>query len=123
MNKIHAKILNEFLTDVLSLSTEKGFASFFYKSKASAIIILLIIRASINNEDISFEEVCETIPKFVASRTTIKTLLNEGIKLKYFTKVTPVADKRKKIYEPTILTKKFMIDWIKRNNEIFKKNI
>ena len=63
------------------------------------------------------------IPKFIASRTTIKTILDQRIKLKYFTKIIPVADKRKKIYEPAISTKKFIVNWIRRNNEIFKLSI
>ncbi len=123
MNKNHAKVLDQFLSDMLESSIDKGFAGFFYRSRASVMIVLLIIRASINNENISFEDICETIPKFIASRTTIKTILDQGIKLKYFTKIIPVVDKRKKIYEPSVSTKKFMVNWIKRNCEIFKLSI
>ena len=119
MNKNHAKILDLFLGDMLQSSIDKGFPGFFYKSRANVMVVLLIIRGSINKENISFEEICQTIPKYLASRTTIKTILDQGIELKHFTKKIPYSDKRKKIYEPTISTEQFMLNWIKRNNEIF----
>ena len=122
MNSNHAKILDQFLRDMLESSIDKGFAGFFYRSRASVMVVLLIIRASINKEDISFEEICITIPKHFASRTTIKSILDQGVKLNYFTKETPL-DSRKRFYEPSVSTKKFMVNWIKRNSEIFKLNI
>jgi hypothetical protein len=120
MNKNHAKILNLFLDDMVKLSFDNGFPGFFYKSRAHVMVVLLIIKSSINKEDISFEEICHIIPKVLASRTTIKTILDQGSKQKFFTKIIPETDKRKKIYEPTHSTKTFIIDWIRRNNEIFK---
>ena len=120
MNKKFSKPMGLFLEDMLSVSFSKGFPGFFYKSRAHVMVVLLIAKSTINNDDIGFEEICEIIPKFISSRTTIKTILDQGTKLKYFNKVNSIIDKRKKIYHPTDSTKLFMEKWINRNSEIFK---
>jgi len=120
MDKKFSKPMSLFLEDMLSVSFSKGFPGFFYKSRAHVMVVLLIAKSSIDNDDIGFEEICEIIPKFISSRTTIKTILDQGTKLKYFDKVNSIIDKRKKIYNPTSNTKLFMEKWINRNSEIFR---
>ena len=121
MNKKFSKPIRLFLEDMLTVSFSKDFPGFFYKSRAHVMVVLLITKSTIDNDDIGFEEICEIIPKSISSRTTIKTILDQGTKLKYFEKVDSIIDKRKKIYNPTVGTKLFMEKWIYRNSEIFKK--
>ena len=121
MNKKFSKPIRLFLEDMLTVSFTKDFPGFFYKSRAHVMVVLLITKSTIDNDDIGFEEICEIIPKFISSRTSIKTILDIGTKLKYFEKVDSKIDKRKKIYNPTASTKLFMEKWIYRNSEIFKK--
>ena len=120
MNKRHAKILGNFLEDMLQISTSKLFPGFFYRSRAHAMVILLITKSHIDERSVGFEEICETIPKHISSRTTIKTILDDGIKYNYFKKIKSNKDKRKKIYFPKEEIISFMYSWIQRNNEIFK---
>ncbi len=120
MNKRHAKILGNFLEDMLQISTSKLFPGFFYRSRAHAMVILLITKSHIEERDVGFEEICEIIPKHISSRTTIKTILDDGIKYNYFKKIKSNKDKRKKIYFPKEEIISFMYSWIQRNNEIFK---
>tara|TARA_Y100000992_G_scaffold279777_1_gene226298 strand:- start:345 stop:713 length:369 start_codon:yes stop_codon:yes gene_type:complete len=120
MNKKHAKILGNFLDDMLQISTSKDFPGFFYRSRAHAMVILLITKSHIDEKDVGFEEICEIIPKYISSRTTIKTILDDGIKYNYFKKIKSEIDKRKKIYSPKGEIMNFMYSWIQRNNEIFK---
>ena len=84
------------------------------------MIVLIIAESDIKKEDMSFEDICTIIPKYVSSRTTIKTILDHGIKYKYFIKNISIIDKRKKIYSPSQEMKIFMLEWISRNNKIFK---
>ena len=121
MNKKFSKPIRLFLEDMLTVSFTKDFPGFFYKSRAHVMVVLLITKSTIDNDDIGFEEICEIIPKSISSRSTIKTILDQGTKLKYFEKVNSTKDKRKKIYNPTVSTKLFMQKWIYRNYEIFKK--
>ena len=121
MNKKFSKPIRLFLEDMLTVSFTKDFPGFFYKSRAHVMVVLLITKSTIDNDDIGFEEICEIIPKFISSRTSIKTILDQGTKLKYFEKVNSTKDKRKKIYNPTVNTRLFMEKWIYRNSEIFKK--
>ena len=119
MNKRHAKILGNFLEDMLQISTSKLFPGFFYRSRAHAMVILLITKSHIEERDVGFEEICEIIPKHISSRTTIKTILDDGIKYNYFKKIKSNKDKRKKIYFPKEEIINFMYGWIQRNKEIF----
>ena len=120
MKNKHAVVLSNFLGDMLNISTSKNFPGFFYRSRAHAMIVLIITKSNIKNENMGFEDICTIIPKYVSSRTTIKTILDHGIKYKYFIKNISIIDKRKKIYSPSQEMKIFMLEWISRNNKIFK---
>ena len=120
MKKRHAQVLGEFLGDMLKVSTSENFPGFFYRSRAHVMIFLLIIKSNIQEKEISFEDICEIIPKHITSRTTIKTILDHAIKYNYLQKLNSLKDKRKKIYRANEKINLFMDDWIKRNNEIFK---
>ena len=120
MKNKHAAVLSNFLGDMLNISTSKNFPGFFYRSRAHAMIVLIITKSNIKNENMGFEDICTIIPKYVSSRTTIKTILDHGIKYKYFTKSNSTIDKRKKVYAPSREMNIFMLEWILRNNKIFK---
>ena len=96
MDKKLSKPMDLFLKDMLSVSFSKDFPGFFYKSRAHVMVVLLVTKSNLDNDDIGFEDICEIIPKFISSRTSIKTILDTGTKLKYFEKVNSKIDKRKK---------------------------
>ena len=121
MKKKFSRPLNEFLKDMLNISYSKGFPGFFYRSRAHVMVILLICKANIANEEMGFEDICNIIPKFITSRSTIKTILDTGSTLNYFQKTSSNIDKRKKIFLPSKDVDVFMLKWILRNKEIFEK--
>ena len=81
MKKKYSRPLDEFLKDMLNISYSKGFPGFFYRSRAHVMIVLLICKANIANEEMGFEDICNIIPKFITSRSTIKTILDTGSSL------------------------------------------
>ena len=60
------------------------------------------------------------IPKFITSRSTIKSILDTGSTLNYFQKISSKIDKRKKIFLPSKDVNSFMLKWIQRNKQIFQ---
>ena len=69
--------------------------SFIYNTKAHFIITLYIKEQS---GYAHFESICRDIPKNVASRGTIQSILDMGIKLNIYTKLAYPNDKRVKLY-------------------------
>ena len=89
------KYLQEFY-DLNNTSNVKGF---YYETRLHSVIVLEISLASFNkNHPVSFEYLCEKIPKKLGKRTTIQTILNEGIRKGYFIKTLNEKDKRMKFY-------------------------
>tara|TARA_Y200000002_G_scaffold139574_1_gene115131 strand:+ start:6063 stop:6395 length:333 start_codon:yes stop_codon:yes gene_type:complete len=86
----------KFLTlasDLVDFSNGNGELSFIFKTKIHAIIIFYIY----GHEKITFEDLCK-ITNSTVSRTTIQSILSEGIKLGYLRKFIDQRDKRKKYY-------------------------
>ena len=121
MKKKYSKPLDGFLNDMLNISYSKGFPGFFYRSRAHVMVILLICKANMVNEEMGFEDICNIIPKFITSRSTIKSILDSGSNLNYFQKISSKIDKRKKIFLPSKDVDNFMLKWITRNKEIFQE--
>ena len=69
--------------------------SFIYNTKAHFIITLYIKEQS---GYAHFESICRDIPKNVARRGTIQSILDMGIKLNIYTKLAYPNDKRVKLY-------------------------
>ena len=64
-----------------------------------SIIVLEITLATFDkNHLISFEYLCDHIPRNLGKRTTIQTILNEAVRKNFFTKTTSQKDKRVKYY-------------------------
>ena len=86
------KGLFDFLSDVFSSSRS---TSFIYNTKAHFIITLYIKEQS---GYAHFELIFNDIPKNVASRGTIQSILDMGVKLGIYTKLTYPNDRRVKLY-------------------------
>ena len=87
------KGLFDFLSDVFSSSRS---TSFIYNTKAHFIITLYIKEQS---GYAHFELISNDIPKNVASRGTIQSILDMGVKLGIYTKLTYPNDRRVKLYK------------------------
>ena len=88
-----------YLKEFYELSDTTDIKGFYYETRLHSVIVLEISLATLNqNHPVSFEYLCETIPKKLGKRTTIQTILNEGLRKGYFTKTLNEKDKRIKFY-------------------------
>ena len=88
-----------YLKEFYNLSNTTDIKGFYYETRLHSVIVLEISLASFNkNHPVSFEYLCETIPKKLGKRTTIQTILNEGLRKGYFLKTLNEKDKRIKFY-------------------------
>ena len=89
----------KYLEEFYNLSNTTDIRGFYYESRLHSVIVLEISLASFSqNHPVSFEYLCETIPKKLGKRTTIQTILNEGLRKGYFLKTLNEKDKRIKFY-------------------------
>jgi hypothetical protein len=89
----------QYLKEFYDLSNTTDIKGFYYETRLHSVIVLEISLASLNkNHPVSFEYLCETIPKKLGKRTTIQTILNEGLRKGYFLKTLNEKDKRIKFY-------------------------
>ena len=89
----------KYLKEFYDLSNTTDIKGFYYETRLHSVIVLEISLASLNkNHPVSFEYLCETIPKKLGKRTTIQTILNEGLRKGYFLKTLNEKDKRIKFY-------------------------
>tara|TARA_B100000579_G_C22213216_1_gene568246 strand:+ start:186 stop:545 length:360 start_codon:yes stop_codon:yes gene_type:complete len=86
--------INELYGNIIS---RNYISNFFHKSILHYAICLEISYRS-SNGGISYEELCSRIPNLIGSRSSIQTVLNEGVKCNCFEKITRKLDKKVKKY-------------------------
>ena len=89
----------QYLKEFYDLSNTRDIKGFYYETRLHSVIVLEISLASLNRDHpVSFEYLCENIPKQLGKRTTIQTILNEGVRKGYFLKIKSEKDQRIKFY-------------------------
>ena len=68
---------------------------------------------------ISYEKLCNTIPKTLGSRSSIQNLLNEGLEKKLLIKTESNKDKRIKNYFLNDSFYQIVVNWIKQQKNIY----
>ena len=109
MKKKFLKISN----DLIKNSLNNGPLAYIFKTKIHAILVFNIF----GSEKITFENLCRNLDS-VASRTTIQSILTEGVDKNYLLKEIDKNDKRKKYYNCVNL-KDTLDEWYKNNKSIF----
>ena len=99
--------------DLINNSRDKGEISYIFKTKVHAIIVFQIF----GNKKITFEDLCKNLDS-VASRTTIQSILIDGVDKDYLSKEVDKKDKRKKYYNCNNL-KDTLQRWYMNNKSIF----
>ena len=99
--------------DLIKSSLSKNELAFIFRTKIHAIIVFNIF----GSEKITFEDLCKNLNS-VASRTTIQTILIDGVNKNYLSKEVDKKDKRKKYYNCNNL-KDTLDKWYKNNRSIF----
>ena len=99
--------------DLIKNSQDNGEMSFIFKTKIHAILVFNIF----GNKKITFEDLCKNLDS-VASRTTIQSILIDGVDKDYLSKEVDQKDKRKKYYNCNNL-REVITKWFHRNRVIF----
>ena len=99
--------------DLIKNSQDNGEMSFIFKTKIHAILVFNIF----GNKKITFEDLCKNLDS-VASRTTIQSILIDGVNKDYLSKEVDQKDKRKKYYNCNNL-REVINKWFQRNKLIF----
>ncbi|MBD1137002.1 hypothetical protein IDH35_05315 [Pelagibacterales bacterium SAG-MED49] len=99
--------------DLIKNSQDNGEMSFIFKTKIHAILVFNIF----GNKKITFEDLCKNLDS-VASRTTIQSILIDGVDKDYLSKEVDQKDKRKKYYNCNNL-REVITKWFQRNKLIF----
>ena len=113
------KELKKYFDYMVKHSMNSEFRIFFYKTRAHALICLLLGSCNKFSYGYTYEEICSLVPPKLASRTTILTILQEGSYLKYFSKTTDNRDKRRQFYKLNLAKKKRIISWVHDMHNIF----
>ena len=100
MSDIETKRKTEqYLKEFYEGSSSLDIKGFYYLSRLHSIIVLEVSLATVDkNHLISFEYLCDHIPRNLGKRTTIQTILNEAVRKNFFIKTTSQKDKRVKYY-------------------------
>ncbi len=88
------------------------FDKFVRKSSNHFYIVLLLASCSNDHPGYHYEEIIEMYPHLYASRTTIHSILNEGVENKFFSKHKNIHDHRKQNYKLSFEQKKEAISWL-----------
>jgi len=119
MHQKEEKGLKKYFDYMVKHSVSSEFRIFFYKTRAHALICLLLGSCNKISQGYSYEDICGLVPPKLVSRTTILTILQEGSSLKYFSKKTTSRDRRRQFYKLNKLQKKRMISWSHDITKIF----
>jgi hypothetical protein len=102
----------QYLKEFYDLSNTLDIKGFYYETRLHSVVVLEITLATLNkNHPVSFEYLCETIPKKLGKRTTIQTILNEGLRRGFFLKIINEKDKRIKFYTLEKNSSKIIEEW------------
>ena len=99
--------------DLIKNSQDNGEMSFIFKTKIHAILVFNIF----GNKKITFEDLCKNLDS-VASRTTIQSILIDGVNKDYLSKEVDQKDKRKKYYNCNNL-REVITKWFQKNKILF----
>ena len=101
-----------------SLESKDLFGKFFNKSMLHNAVIMEVFSKN-NFDGISYEKLCSNVPKVLGSRSSIQNLLNEGLDKKIFKKIESNRDKRIKNYFLSDEFSNLVIEWVKKQKNIF----
>ena len=117
-NHITREKLSFFYDYMVSMSSDTGFNKFFVRSRSHLMVTVLV--ASRYTDFFSFEKLCNKIPSNVASRSTIKSILDDGVKQNYYEKNECPDDRRIQLYKLNPQNFGLIREWVGRQHHIFK---
>ena len=99
-------------------STSSAFKQFFYRSRSSVLVTLLIASAK-DGEQYSLENILERIPRKLVSRTSVKNILDEAVTQEFYLKAMDDKDNRRRVYSINAKYEEEIIELMARYQDIF----
>ena len=111
-------VYKKFLDCLFKISKDESYFKFLLKNHIYFLINIFIIS---NENKLNYEKICKKfVPKFV-SRSTVKSILNEGVRKKFIEKYSLRNNKKNKYYKLSNIAKKNLNYWVECQKEIFNK--
>ena len=99
-------------------STSSRFKQFFYRSRSTVLVTLLIASAK-DGEQYSLENILERIPRKLVSRTSVKNILDEAVTQEFYLKAMDDKDNRRRVYSINAKYEEEIIELMARYQDIF----
>ena len=99
-------------------STSSKFKQFFYRSRSTVLVTLLIASAK-DGEQYSLENILERIPRKLVSRTSVKNILDEAVTQEFYLKAMDDKDNRRRVYSINSKYEGEIIGLMARYQDIF----
>ena len=99
-------------------STSSRFKQFFYRSRSTVLVTLLIASAK-DGEQYSLENILERIPRKLVSRTSVKNILDEAVTQEFYFKALDDEDNRRRVYSINSKYEGEIIGLMARYQDIF----
>ena len=99
-------------------STSSRFKQFFYRSRSTVLVTLLIASAK-DSEQYSLENILERIPRKLVSRTSVKNILDEAVTQEFYLKALDNTDNRRRVYSINSKYEEEIIGLMARYQDIF----
>jgi len=99
-------------------STSSAFKQFFYRSRSTVLVTLLIASAK-DGKQYSLENILERIPRKLVSRTSVKNILDEAVTQEFYLKAMDDKDNRRRVYSINSKFEEEIIDLMARYQDIF----
>ena len=99
-------------------STSSRFKQFFYRSRSTVLVTLLIASAK-DGEQYSLENILERIPRKLVSRTSVKNILDEAVTQGFYIKALDNKDNRRRVYSINSKYEEEIIGLMNRYQDIF----
>ena len=98
MSTKHVVTIERFKKDIMSKEEQTKEYQYLFRSRINLFIINEIGVAMCRKVDICFEGICEAITKRLGSRSSILSILNEGVERSYLCKSVSREDRRLRVY-------------------------
>jgi len=100
---------------------DNKFQSFMMKSRLT-ILVCIEIGSRSKDDAITFELLCAEIPKYIGSRSSVLSVLSEGVESGFFEKTRSSEDKRLRQYQLSEGVKDWYFQLMKKVDDEYSKN-
>ncbi len=91
-------IAKNFIRDIIKKESVKEYR-YLFQSKLHNFVLNQIGIAMCTNKNLSFETLCDSLPKRLGSRSSILSVLSSGVEKKFLYKSVCKEDKRLRVYK------------------------